>query len=394
VRCQAVRRRLADQAPADVRQLRLAAPDDEDWGLTILISRIEPSPDQLNRLLGLAEDGPGGIAALVAGDPETADGRMAPTVLQLAPDPQQPAGMLANVIPLQIMVRPQVLSDAEYAAISTLFATAADLHDVSPTQAPYEIYGAPPWIPQAAAMRPGAERESSSTVAGLLTQERGYAAGPQGEGGGEGEAEAWAEGEAGADDDDELGGEGQFERLAWHDASEFAGSQWPSPVEPAHRLEVKILGSFVITGAADQLQPKQAELVLALALAAPGGLTNSALCSMLGEDPDHPKPSDAVRQIITRARRRLGQASDGQEYVIHTGNGNYVLHPDVSLDWTEFRNLTATARAADIRTALSLVRGQPFTGSYYWWIDIPLLETVRAEIPFPPPPPPSPPEPG
>jgi DNA-binding SARP family transcriptional activator len=27
-----------------------------------------------------------------------------------------------------------------------------------------------------------------------------------------------------------------------------------------------------------------------------------------------------------------------------------------------------------------MVRGEPFTGSYYWWIDIPLLETVRAEI--------------
>jgi DNA-binding SARP family transcriptional activator len=27
-----------------------------------------------------------------------------------------------------------------------------------------------------------------------------------------------------------------------------------------------------------------------------------------------------------------------------------------------------------------MVRGEPFTGSFYWWIDIPLLETVRAEI--------------
>jgi DNA-binding SARP family transcriptional activator len=148
----------------------------------------------------------------------------------------------------------------------------------------------------------------------------------------------------------------------------------------APELEVRILGQFAVTGGADQLQPKQAELVLALALAAPAGLTNSALCSMLGADPDHPKPSDAVRQIITRTRRRLGQAPDGQEYVIHAGNGTYVLHPEVSLDWTQFRSLVATGRAEDMRAALSLVRGQPFTGSYFWWIDIPLLETVRAEI--------------
>ena len=33
-----------------------------------------------------------------------------------------------------------------------------------------------------------------------------------------------------------------------------------------------------------------------------------------------------------------------------------------------------------MRAALALVRGEPFAGSFYWWIDIPLLETVRAEI--------------
>lgn len=335
-RCQAVSRRLGDQLPSDVRQLRLTAPHDEDWGLTILVSRIEPSPDQLGRLLELADDGPGGIAALVAGDPETGDGRMAPTVLQLAPDPDDPAGVVANVVPLQIMVRPQVLPEADYQAISTMFATAAQLDDVSPTQAPYEMYGAPQWIPEA-------------VIGQDITPADGIAAPP------------------------------------WTGLAGLAGLAGRSgladdPGRNLQRLEVRILGPFVIAGAADQLQPKQAELVLALALAAPGGLANSALCSMLGADPDHPKPSDAVRQIIARTRRRLGQASDGREFVLHTGNGNYMLHRDVSLDWTEFRTLTATGRAEDLRTALSLVRGEPFTGSYYWWIDTPLVETVRAEI--------------
>jgi DNA-binding SARP family transcriptional activator len=146
------------------------------------------------------------------------------------------------------------------------------------------------------------------------------------------------------------------------------------------RLQVKILGQFMITGSADQLQPKHAELVLALALAAPAGLSNSALCAMLGPDPDHPKPADAVRQIITRTRRRLGTASDGREYIIHAGNGQYVLHPDASLDWSRFRELVASGQADDLRAAVSLINGQPFTGSYFWWIDIPLAETVRAEL--------------
>jgi DNA-binding SARP family transcriptional activator len=101
---------------------------------------------------------------------------------------------------------------------------------------------------------------------------------------------------------------------------------------------------------------------------------------MLGADPDHPKPSDAVRQIIMRTRRRLGRATDGQELILHAGNGQYLLHQQASLDWTRFRELTRSGRADDLRAALALVRGQPFTGSYFWWIDIPLIETVRAEV--------------
>ena len=282
-RCAAVSHRVAEHAPASMRELRLAEPDNEDWGLTILVSRMEPSPEQMKRLLELAQDGPGGIAALVAGDPETSDGRMAPTVLQLAPDSQSPDGIVANVVPLQITVRPRALSAADYDSIATLFAVAADVDDVGQDAEPYAVYGAPPWIPQAAAMEP--DRAAADLH--------------------------WQEGD---DDDDPVGAQ-----------------PWAPRHAAVHRLEIKILGSFVIAGAGAQLQPKQAELVLALALAAPAGLSNSALCCMLGADPDHPKPTDAVRQIITRTRRRLGLASDGQEYIIHTGNGHYVLHPEVHL---------------------------------------------------------------
>jgi DNA-binding SARP family transcriptional activator len=343
-RCAAVGHRVAERAPADVRELRLAEPDNEDWGLAILVSRVEPTPEQLTRLLQLAEDGPGGFAALVAGDPETADGRMAPTVLQLAPDPQVPDGIVANVIPLQITVRPRALSASDYDAIGSLLAVAADLDDVGADDEPYLVYGAPPWIPRAASLqpRPGAEPADFAEQVDFADQ------------------------------------------IDWADPIDRA-----EPVDfddPADRedllgpLEVKILGPFTITGSEEQLQPKQAELVLALALAAPAGLSNSALCTMLGADPDHPKPTDAVRQIITRARRRLGLASDGREYIIHAGNGQYMLHPEATLDWSRFRAQVASGRADDLRAVISLINGQPFTGSYFWWIDIPLIETVRAEV--------------
>lgn len=343
--------RIAERAPADVRELRLAEPDNEDWGLTILISRLEPDPEQMMRLLVLAEDGAGGIAALVAGDTEAPNGRMASAVLQVAPDPQAPEGVVANVIPLQITVRPRTLSAADYAAITALFAAASDLEDVGPDAEPYAVCAAPPWIPQAAGLRsPGA--------ADL----------------------PWPE------DEPEVCHSAEPPRTSTPPgpAAPFAAIAGQHPVEawPGAEpgLQIRILGPFVITGAIEQLQPKQAELVLALALAAPAGLSNSALCAMLGADPDHPKPADALRQIITRTRRRLGSARDGQEYIIHAGNGHYVLHPDATLDWSRFRQLVASGHADDLRAAVSLIGGQPFSGSYFWWIDIPLIETVRAEF--------------
>jgi DNA-binding SARP family transcriptional activator len=108
------------------------------------------------------------------------------------------------------------------------------------------------------------------------------------------------------------------------------------------------------------------------------------LCGLLGADADHPRPADSVRQLITRTRRRLGPAADGREYVIHLGSGIYALHESVRLDWADFSVLARRGRAsraaADLRAALELVRGQPFAECYYWWIDIALVETMRAEI--------------
>jgi DNA-binding SARP family transcriptional activator len=152
----------------------------------------------------------------------------------------------------------------------------------------------------------------------------------------------------------------------------------------APSLQVKVLGPVEIVGAAEQLLPKQAELILALALHAPVGVSNSGLCSLLGPDADHPRPADSVRQLITRTRKRLGQAPDGQEYIIHLGSGIYVPHGDLSLDWATFNNLARRGRAErrrdDLRAAMALVRGEPFADCYHWWIDIGLIETIRAEI--------------
>ena len=80
-----LRRRLGHADRADVRRRRLADPGDEDWALTLLVSRTPPTTDQLAMLLDLASD-PGGIAALVVGGTEIPEGHPAPASFRLTPD--------------------------------------------------------------------------------------------------------------------------------------------------------------------------------------------------------------------------------------------------------------------------------------------------------------------
>ncbi len=119
----------------------------------------------MSRLLELA-DGPGGIAALIAGDVQSEDGKLAPAVFQLAGDPDRPDEILATITLAylgpqhQITVWPQTLTVAEYEALAGIFATAADTSDVGPDDAPYGDFGAPPWIRLAAApVAPGGQQD-------------------------------------------------------------------------------------------------------------------------------------------------------------------------------------------------------------------------------------------
>ena len=36
--------------------------------------------------------------------------------------------------------------------------------------------------------------------------------------------------------------------------------------------------------------------------------------------------------------------------------------------------------AQKLRRALGLIRGRPFTGCYYWWLDLATTESIRAQI--------------
>jgi DNA-binding SARP family transcriptional activator len=320
----ALRRRLGDADRASVRRCRLADPSDEDWALTLLVSRTAPTTEQLAMLLDLASD-PGGIAALVVGGTGLPEGHPTPASFRLAADPARPGGIAGHVSPLHLDIAPQPLTKADYEALASLFATAADTRDVPADQPPYDGSSWPP--------APG--------LVGL--------------------AEPPAPDPAPAD-----------------------GHEQADSTEEEASLRIGVLGTFTVNGAPAALQPAQSQLILALALNGRDGLSNAQLCYLLGADPDHPKPSDSLRQLIVRTRRQLGRAPDGREWIEHLGAGQYALHPDAKFDWADFEELSERGigeRDPDcLRQAMTLIRGKPFTGCYHWWLDLAFTETVRAQI--------------
>ena len=139
----ALRRRLGDAPPSDVRYHRLTDPDDEDWALTLLVSSVPPTAGQLALLSDLSAD-PGGIAALVPGGTEPASGHRAPATISLSACPVGGDALVARIWPLELEARPQSLDDADYEALTSLFVTATEAHDLSPADPPYDSWLWPP----------------------------------------------------------------------------------------------------------------------------------------------------------------------------------------------------------------------------------------------------------
>jgi DNA-binding SARP family transcriptional activator len=361
-----LRRRLGDFEYADIRHRRLTQPGDEDWALTLLVSRLTPTAGQLALLVDLASD-PGGIAALVPAGAELASGHPPLSTIALEEDPAQPDGIVAHVSPVGLDTRPQPLTETDYQALGSLFATAADLLDVPATQPPYDGSGWPP--------EPAHQVSPEDRPAWLDADEPVAPDAP-------------ADLADPADQrDDAPGPDGETSSRDWFGIDDELDEPRPTAGQPEQAdgtLRVGVLGTFTVNGAPAALLPAQSQLVLALALNGPDGLSNQQLCYLLGADPDHPKPTDSLRQLIVRTRRQLGRAPDGREWIEHLGAGQYALHPDARFDWADFETRSEqglrTHDAQSLRDAIALIRGQPFTGCYHWWLDLAFTETVRAQI--------------
>lgn len=149
-------------------------------------------------------------------------------------------------------------------------------------------------------------------------------------------------------------------------------------------LRIGVLGPLSVNGQPGALLPAQSQLLLALALNGEAGLSNSRLCQFLGPDSAHPRPPQSLRRLIVRTRRTLGQAADGREWIMHLGHGRYALHPAAVLDLRQFEAMTSDPPAGQetrqLTDALALVRGAPFTGCYYWWLETTVIESAIASI--------------
>ncbi|MGI5157295.1 BTAD domain-containing putative transcriptional regulator [Microbispora sp. CA-102843] len=331
-RARDLRGRLAtSDGPADVADRRLHDPDG-DWTLTVLISRNTPSPDQLARLVDTVTALPGGLAALVPGDTTGAPARFA-----LSQDDQGPR---LDVTPPGLTVRPHLMPIESYQRLGELFTTAADTRHVAADAPPYDAYGSESLLPLAS--------DASRSYAPEAADDQ--------------------------QEDGEPGGE-----PARPEAAE-PGTQRDEALDA---VQVSILGPLEITGTVADLQPKMAELVLALTLAGPTELRNIQLATMMGPDPDTPKPSDQLRQLITRTRGKLGKAPDSQARILCDSAYSYRTHA-ITLDWTRFQELADRGAkrnsTTDLWEALALVRGPVLDGCYHWWLETPLIENIRAEI--------------
>jgi DNA-binding SARP family transcriptional activator len=431
----ALRRRLGDLAAGEIRRQRLADPGDEDWALTLLVSRCLPTSGQLALLLDLTSD-PAGIAALVPGG-AAHDSGAAPASIQLSADPGEPGGMVARISPLELRVWPRPLDDADYLALGALFAIAAQETDVAADAPPYDGSSWPPWgMPGVAngllgddtdeteryqpdafepdgfepdgyqldGFQPGSYQPDGFEPDGYQLdgfqpgsyqpdgfepdgyQPDGFQPGSYQPDGDQPEAYQPETYQAEAHQPDAYQAETHQPENYPPDASGPDPAHAAEPIPPAEpaSLRIGVLGTLTVNGSPGALLPAQSQLILSLALAGQDGLSNQQLCYLLGADPDHPKPSDSLRQLIVRTRRQLGRAPDGREWIEHLGAGQYSLHPEARFDWHEFDALTKQGMhgrdAGRLREALRLIRGQPFSGCYHWSLDLALIETVRAQI--------------
>ncbi|MEU8088625.1 LysM peptidoglycan-binding domain-containing protein [Micromonospora sp. NPDC049101] len=137
------------------------------------------------------------------------------------------------------------------------------------------------------------------------------------------------------------------------------------------RPRISVLGAVAVEAPGpvpDQRRRFHAELIVYLAQRGARGASAEQLTDALWPDQ---QVKDASRRVaITRARRWLGETTDGTAWLPEMGSDRlYRLAPGYLLDWHLFRRLRSRgesrgpAGVKDLRAALELVQGVPLDGA-------------------------------
>ena len=158
--------------------------------------------------------------------------------------------------------------------------------------------------------------------------------------------------------------------------------------EPA--VDVRLLGPIEITWQHKTPKRQVGELVSYLAVHPRGVSTDEARLALWPTtvDDDHfgERAQSTFWALTTKARSALGDDRQGNALLIREANNGWRLSPGVRCDWLEFQRLVAEARrdpaqaAASLKGALGLVRGRPFQGSVFSWVEVERLDGVMEAV--------------
>ncbi len=160
-------------------------------------------------------------------------------------------------------------------------------------------------------------------------------------------------------------------------ATEPRDEELPTPGVPeAAPLTIKVLGSVEVD---PELAPSKRSVVLELAcylaLHRRRAVTTEELQIALSRDDDGPETSPkSVRTYMSELRRWLGS-----DRVPSARGSGYRLADSVTSDWAEFQALVKRVledpeeEISALVQALNMVRGRPFDGTKYTWVDSELL---------------------
>ena len=147
------------------------------------------------------------------------------------------------------------------------------------------------------------------------------------------------------------------------------------------QVEVLVLGplDLVGTGHTPHRAPLEGQVLIRLAFE---GRPYSA--ASLREDlyPLGTTGEQTFATTLKRARRRFGEDADGQPLIGSVTEGKIATSAAVTCDWHRFQRLAASGDTGDLRTALALVRGEPFAELPigYEWVTSGLIHRIQARI--------------